>query len=109
MDEKNEHDEEQEDSGRDAKKIRLPIMMEFVFSLSPMLLICVALVVAGLSYISGANIIDIFLRTVISTLVIGIVLWFISYQVSMGTLGAVYSEKLGDVDNLRARNMDEEG
>lgn len=72
---------------------RLPILLEFVFSISTLLLLCVALIVAGLSYLSGASILDIFLRAVISTVVLGIILWLISYHLSMGTLGAVFADQ----------------
>ncbi len=64
----------------------LPFFIEGVFSFSGLLLVLVTLLIVFLSYLSGASLVDIFLRGLVGVLALGSVLWLLSYQVSSSVL-----------------------
>lgn len=64
----------------------LPFFIEVVFSFSGLLLVLVTLLIVFLSYLSGASLVDIFLRGLVGVLALGSVLWLLSYQVSSSVL-----------------------
>ncbi|MEN4010631.1 MAG: hypothetical protein AB1453_03435 [Chloroflexota bacterium] len=64
----------------------LPFFIEVVFCLSGMLLILVTLLIAVVSFLSGASLVDIFLRGLVGVITLGSVLWLLSYLVSSSLL-----------------------
>lgn len=64
----------------------LPFFIEVVFSFSGLLLVLVSLLIVFFSYLSGASLVDIFLRGLVGVLALGSVLWLLSYQVSSSVL-----------------------
>jgi hypothetical protein len=71
-----------------AEQIELPLMVEVAFSFSWIFLILVDCVVVWVSFSAGATWTDIFVRVVVSTVIIGIVLWLLSMNLSNGSLAA---------------------
>ncbi|PKO15765.1 MAG: hypothetical protein CVU39_09585 [Chloroflexi bacterium HGW-Chloroflexi-10] len=65
---------------------RLPIMLELVYSFSLVFTILSGLVVAVVSFSAGCTWIDIFLRTVVSILSVGLLMWLFSVIISNGAL-----------------------
>ncbi len=68
--------------------VELPLLVEIGFSFAGIFLILVDLTVAYISYTSGANWIDIFIRIVIATVVLGFILWMLLMNLSNGSLAA---------------------
>jgi|GEM_PF-5995979 len=66
--------------------IDLPILVEIAFTFSGIMLVLVALTVAGVSFVSGAAPLDIFFRTLVATIAMGGILWLFSWQFSTGVL-----------------------
>lgn len=78
-----------------ADKVQLPLMLELVYSFSLIFTIVLAFVVAVLSFMSGAEWLDVFVRTAITILTTGLLLWIFSAMVSNGavkTLKALQEE-----------------
>jgi hypothetical protein len=67
----------------------LPFLLEFTYTLSTLILIFVAVVVMITSYLAGADIFTLFIRTAVSVLVMGVLLMLISSQISSGLLFSV--------------------
>jgi hypothetical protein len=67
-------------------EIELPMLVEIAFTFSGIMLISVSLMVAAISFISGAAALEIFLRTLVSTIVMGGMLWLFNWQFSTGVL-----------------------
>ena len=85
---------EKKPKGKAAKEeaVELPMLVEIGYTFSGILLVFVALAVAVVSLISGASLIEIFLRTLISVVVLGCVLWLFTWQFTTGVLqGAMLS------------------
>jgi len=77
----------------DAKKPQdepeLPFFVEVGFTLPAIFLVLTDLAVAGVSFMSGASWLDIFIRTAVTTVSVGLVLWLLSMNWSNGMLEGV--------------------
>ncbi len=67
----------------------LPLLVELGFTFPAIFLLLLDLMVAGISFVSGATWLDIFIRTVVTTLSVGVVLGLLSMNWSNGILEAV--------------------
>jgi hypothetical protein len=73
--------------------VQLPMLVEFAFTFSVILIILLDLIVAAISFISGARLLDIVIRTGVATLTMGGLLWLLSWQLSTGALEAALAEQ----------------
>lgn len=67
-----------------ARDVSLPLFAEVFYSFSTMILLLVTLVIVLVSFMSGATLLEVFLRAVVGVVSLGSVLWFLTYQVSAG-------------------------
>jgi hypothetical protein len=91
------------DKSGDAKKnerVELPVLVDLVFSFSGFFLLAGPLAVAGVSYISGVQPMQIFIRTGITIFILGILLLVLSSKVSAAALDAAYRQVEEDLSNL---------
>lgn len=65
-----------------APQVTLPLFAEVFFSFSTLILLLVTLVIVLVSFMSGAALMEVFLRAVVGVVSLGSVLWFLTYQVS---------------------------
>ncbi len=79
--------------------VALPLYAEVFFSFSTMILLLVTLVIVLVSFMSGATLIEVFLRAVVGVVSLGIVLWFLTYQVSSGLANARTAEQPARQEN----------
>jgi cation transport ATPase len=70
------------------QNFELPLLVEIGFSFAGIFLVLVNLVVAYISFTSGATWTDIFLRVVVTTIAVGFVLWMLVMNISNGSLAA---------------------
>lgn len=79
-------DEEFEEQKPKKKKeqVQVPMMLELVYSFSLIITILMAVVVAIMSFLSGADWLDVFIRTAITIMSTGLLAWFFSLMVSNG-------------------------
>ena len=93
-----EHEAQQAQTGKNKNRkgnAPLPVLLEVVYSFSLVLIIVLAALVAVLSFVSGAKWLDIFMRTAVTILSSGILMWIFSSLVSQGasqTLKALQQE-----------------
>lgn len=80
------------------QKMHLPPALELAYSLPVFLLVLMDVVMAAISYLSGASLIEIFLRVLVTTLAMGFVLWLIVYLFTR----QYTPEKLKDEDTDRS-------
>jgi hypothetical protein len=83
-----------------AEAVELPILVEIGFTFSGILLLATVLIVAGISFVSGASLLDIFLRTLVSIAGMGGLLFLFNWQFSTGTIqGAMiaYDEEVQEM------------
>lgn len=71
-----------------AEPVELPLLVEIGFSFSTVFLILVDLLIAYVSYTAGANWQAIFIRVVVTTVALGCILWFLSMNISNGSIFA---------------------
>lgn len=74
------------ESSKSLKNVKLPALLEFVFTLSNLILVIAALAVAVVSYISGASVLDIALRTGVTLIVVGVLMYVIARKVANASL-----------------------
>jgi hypothetical protein len=68
----------------------LPLLVELAFSLPVIVTIAVDLAVILVSLLSKATLVDILVRTMVTTIVIGALLLMVSWMLSTGALTAAY-------------------
>jgi hypothetical protein len=101
-----------------ADGITLPVLVEFVFTFSAILLILMFLTMTVISWLTGATLLDFVLRTSVSMLVLGSLLTLISWQISMGVFSAStarqpevpeqeLSEKIASPENFEKQSIPE--
>lgn len=73
--------------------VQLPVLVEFTYAFSTILLIFVGLAMIITSLLNGATLLNLVLRTSVALLVLGSLLLFISSQVSSGVLQASFVEQ----------------
>ncbi len=71
----------------------LPVLVEFTYTFSVIILILLFLTVLGVSILTGTKLLDIVIRTSVSMMVVGSLLLMISRQVSMDVISASIVEK----------------
>lgn len=84
-----EEENEAEEKKNKKEKVQVPIFLELVYSFALIFTILLALIVAGSSYLSGATLLDVFIRTAITILSTGLLLWILSLTVSNGAVKTV--------------------
>jgi hypothetical protein len=89
---------------KEADDSTLPLLVELTFTSAVILLSLVFVVVAGISLLTGATLLDFILRAGGSTLAVGVPLILIVRQISMGALTA----GLGTKDKLLPMDEPEE-
>ena len=80
--------------------VRLPFLLEFTYTISTLVLIFLAFAVIITSFLAGANIFIVVLRTVVAVIVVGGLLMLISSQISSGLLFAAKIEQEEAVKKL---------
>lgn len=86
--------------------VRLPILAEVVLNFSGLFLVLMALMIAGVSYVSGARLMDIALRTGVTILVMGILLVSLSKMISGGVVKALLQPEEPKEENKPAPAAD---
>lgn len=66
----------------------LPLYAEVFFTFSTTILLLVTLMIVLVSLMSGAALLEVFLRAVVGVVSLGSLLWFLTYQVSAGLVNA---------------------
>jgi hypothetical protein len=87
----NKNSSEPQAAGRDKKKtddLFLPTLVEFVFTVSAIILIILFLTIVGVSLVAGAKFLDIVIRAGVAMSVVGGILMFISRQIFLDVLKA---------------------
>jgi hypothetical protein len=74
-------------------EVELPVMVEMAFRLPILLILAVDGIMVVLSYTSGASWEDIFIRVVVTTILMGGVLLLISWNLSSSALAAALSKQ----------------
>jgi hypothetical protein len=93
--------------GKDSlEHAQLPLLVEFIFTFSLIFLLLSDLLIVAISFISGANLLDIAIRTVVTTLVLGVLLWLLSGKLSKGALEAAYSSMFTEEKNSSPIDID---
>jgi hypothetical protein len=77
-----------EKKSRKAAKVQLPLLVEMTFSISILLIVLIDATVVVISITNGASWTDLILRTIVSTIVMGIVLLLLVQTVSSGVIAA---------------------
>jgi len=77
---------------KDTENVQLPVLVEFAYSISAIVVILASLTVAIVSLVKGATLIDLVIRTSVTILVIGGLFMLFSWQVSAGVLKASLAE-----------------
>ena len=78
---------------KQADGVQLPVLVEFTYTISVLLLIFVSLAVIVVSFFTGASLLNLVLRTSAALLAIGCLSMVIFYQVSSGVLQASLAEQ----------------
>ena len=76
-------------SRKQVESVRLPFLLEFTYTISTIILILLALIIIITSFLAGASLITIVLRTGVAIAVVGCLLMLISSQISSGLLFSV--------------------
>ncbi len=71
----------------------LPVLVELSYTVSIIILILATLSVVAVSIYSGASLMDMVMRTAVTILVVGFILFLISWQIASGTLDAYQIEE----------------
>jgi hypothetical protein len=78
---------------REIEGVRLPILVEFTYTISLLILLVLGLTIAVTSFLHGVGLFAVVLRTGLAMLVIGSLLMLIASQVSSGMLFASLVEQ----------------
>jgi hypothetical protein len=76
-------------SKKQTEAVHLPVLLELIYFLSTIILILLALVIMGTSFLAGASLFTIVLRTAVAVTVVGALLMLIASQISSGLLFSV--------------------
>ena len=80
-------------------RLQLPLLVEFAFTFSLIVLLLSDLSIVVISFISGANLLDITIRTVVTTIVLGVLLWLLVGKLSKGAIEAAYLSIYAEDEN----------
>lgn len=86
----------------------LPVLVEFTYTFSVIILIFLFLTVLGVSILTGTKLLDIVVRTSVSMMVVGSLLLMLSRQVSMDVISASILEKKEKAEKLEKELMSEQ-
>lgn len=75
-------------------QVTLPLFAEVFFSFATIILLLVTLVIVLVSFMSGATLMEVFLRAVVGVVSLGSVLWFLTFQVSSGLASSRTAEQV---------------
>lgn len=75
-------------------QVTLPLFAEVFFSFATIILLLVTLVIVLVSFMSGATLMEVFLRAVVGVVSLGSVLWFLTFQVSSGLADSRTAEQV---------------
>ena len=89
---------------KESDGFHLPVLVEFTFTVSVVLLVIVFLAMAAISWMTGTSLLDFVLRTSTSMLVLGGLLMVVTRQVSTGVMEA----KLGELEDMLRQPSDRE-
>jgi hypothetical protein len=78
--------------------LELPFMVELAFTFSAILLLAVNLAVVVVSFLSGATLLDIFIRVLATTGGMGLILWLFTWQFSTGALQGAMALRQEEMD-----------
>ncbi len=73
---------------KEPKSVPLPLLVEFGFTASIIFLLLLDLLVVIILLLSGASLVDLVIRTSVTTLVMGSLLMLLSWQLATGVLHA---------------------
>ena len=73
--------EEKDVSSESKEKGRLPVLLDLIFDLSNLIIILVPLTVAGISFVSGASLMDVAIRAGVSLAVVSIFLIIVTRKI----------------------------
>ncbi|MCX6078666.1 MAG: hypothetical protein NTW32_03950 [Chloroflexi bacterium] len=78
---------------KDTEVLHLPVLVELAYTISAIVVIIASLTVVITSLVMGASLIDLVIRTSVTTLTIGGLLTLVSWQISAGALKASLAEQ----------------
>jgi low affinity Fe/Cu permease len=89
---------------------QLPALVEFTYTISAIMVIFASLIVAVISLINGASLIDLVIRTAVTILVTGAIFMLISWQISSDALKASLAELADEKEKAEkeAKEKDEQ-
>ncbi len=76
-------------AGKKTENVHLPFLLELTYSLSSIILILLALIIMITSFLAGASIFMIVIRTAVAVTAVGVLLMLIASQISSGLLFSV--------------------
>jgi hypothetical protein len=80
----------------------LPLIMEAGFSVSGMVTLLVGVAVLVISYVSGATLINILIRTGVAVLVMGLLAWFVTYRLVNNWVEVLAAEQAAQAEELNS-------
>jgi hypothetical protein len=95
VEEENKNNKKNKKKKEETNDVHLPVLVEFTYTFSSIILILLFLTMVSISFLTGATLLDTVIRTSITMLIIGGLLIYISRQISSGILTAniVQNEK----------------
>jgi hypothetical protein len=78
---------------KDIAGVQLPVLVEFTYTMSSILLIFLALTMIGISFVTGASLLHLVVRTSVAILVMGGLLMLVSSQISTGVMSGSLVEQ----------------
>lgn len=84
-----------------------PVLFDFVFDLSNLIMIVIAIAVAVISYVAGASFLDIAIRTGVTLIVVGIFLYAIARKIVSASI-EVTSQMVEEATSVNP-STDEQG
>ncbi len=88
--------------------ISLPDFVELAFRFSGLFLILITLIVAAVSFVSGASLLQIVMRTGITIIVMGVLLLILTSRISAGALEAA-KRQIEDIESHSKDGIDTTG
>lgn len=90
--------------GKGEQAAPLPVLLEFVFSFSFFILLAVDALVAALSWSNGCTTTEIFIRVVVSTIVMSIIIFMLARSISGGMLEAAVKMREEELSKFQQSN-----
>jgi ABC-type nickel/cobalt efflux system permease component RcnA len=93
------------DQRKIVKANNIPILLEFVFTFSQLIIVIIGIVVATVSILSGNNLWMTVLQTGTAILVVGLLIWLASWMVSEGLLESTLSKMKEEAEKDAAEKL----